>query len=238
MKGSGGKDGKEGRMGFEIYRIPSGVPGLDDMVEGGLPFPSTALVAGSAGTGKTTFALQFLSKGAEQGEKGLFFSTLSEPISWMLRFSQTYEFMRREHFGKDIIYIDLYGLLRKTKNYKELLDIINDTINEHIPQRIVIDPITVISKWPGYRDFLYDIMIDLRNWNSTTLLTGENGPGEDFPVDVSYVVDGIILLSTKVMPEGSRQRYLEVLKMRGTDHVTGKHMATISKEGLSVQIGI
>jgi len=75
----------EEQMDGGIFRIPSGIPGLDDMVEGGLPFPSVVLVAGSAGTGKTTFSLQFLFAGAEKDEQGLFFTTLSEPTHWMLQ---------------------------------------------------------------------------------------------------------------------------------------------------------
>ncbi|MBU1913849.1 MAG: KaiA-binding protein, partial [Candidatus Thermoplasmatota archaeon] len=58
-------------------RIESGIPGLDEMIEGGFPFPSVILVAGGAGSGKTTFAQKFLFAGADKGEQGLFFSTLS-----------------------------------------------------------------------------------------------------------------------------------------------------------------
>jgi len=64
---------------LKISRMETGIPSLDEMMEGGFPFPSTILVAGAAGTGKTTFALQFLAQGAKQGEQGLFFTTLSEP---------------------------------------------------------------------------------------------------------------------------------------------------------------
>ncbi|HIJ16564.1 MAG TPA: hypothetical protein HA364_02140, partial [Thermoplasmata archaeon] len=68
-------------------RLYSGIPGLDDMIEGGFPFPSVVLVAGSAGAGKTTFAQKFLFSGAEKGEQGLYISTLSEPAQWMLRYA-------------------------------------------------------------------------------------------------------------------------------------------------------
>ncbi|MBM4237555.1 MAG: hypothetical protein FJ151_03620, partial [Euryarchaeota archaeon] len=67
----------------DLARIPSGIPGLDEMIEGGFPFPSVILVSGTAGTGKTTLALKFLCQGAERGERGLYITTLSEPTQWM-----------------------------------------------------------------------------------------------------------------------------------------------------------
>ena len=54
----------------DLIRLTSGIPGLDDMIEGGFPFPSVILVAGPAGTGKTTFALKYLCEGAKKGEQG------------------------------------------------------------------------------------------------------------------------------------------------------------------------
>jgi len=85
-----------------IIRIPSGIWGLDEMIEGGFPFPSVILVAGSAGTGKTTFAQKYLFEGAKHGERGLFITTLSEPTQWMLRYSARFGFIKREYFGREI----------------------------------------------------------------------------------------------------------------------------------------
>ncbi|TFG57467.1 MAG: KaiA-binding protein [Methanomassiliicoccus sp.] len=218
-----------------LVRIPTGIPGLDDMIESGFPFPSVILVSGTAGTGKTTFALKFLAEGAARGEQGLYFTTLSEPTQWMLRFSSQFEFMRPEFFENEIVYEDLGNHLRDGDS-AALLDAIEKRIAEVMPQRIVIDPITVVGEMfkDGYRQFLFDLTNRLKNWNATTLVTGEVRPGELYPPEISYAVDGIVLLH---MAEelGSRRKYLEVLKMRGTNHVTGKHSIDISrKEGLIV----
>ena len=66
-------------MNNGFQRMESGIKGLDPLIEGGFPFPSVVLVAGPAGTGKTTFAQKFLFSGADKGEKGLYLTTLSEP---------------------------------------------------------------------------------------------------------------------------------------------------------------
>ncbi|MCG7843984.1 MAG: hypothetical protein MIO90_00970 [Methanomassiliicoccales archaeon] len=219
----------------ELVRIASGIPGLDEMIESGFPFPSVILVSGSAGTGKTTFAMRFLCEGALRGEQGLYFTTLSEPTQWMMRFASQFEFMRPEYFDNEIVYEDLGDHLR-AGDPSRLLDAIEKRIAEVVPQRIVIDPITVVGEMfkDEYRQFLFDLTNRLKNWNATTIVTGEVRPGELYPPEISYAVDGIVLLH---MTEelGARRKYLEVLKMRGTNHQTGKHSIDISrKDGMVV----
>ena len=216
-------------------RMNSGIPGLDDMIEGGFPFPSVILVAGSAGAGKTTFAQRFLFAGAEKGEQCLFFSTLSEPAQWMLRYASQFEFIKPEYYGKSVIYEDLGTLLRNCTR-DQLLDYIDDKVAEVMPQRIVIDPITVVGTMlkDDYRLFAFELTTRLKNWQATTLLTGEVKPGEMYPAEMSYAVDGVILLM--ISDEGdARRKYIEVLKMRGTNHLTGKQSVDITrKEGVVV----
>jgi circadian clock protein KaiC len=217
-------------MEDKLLRICSGINGLDDMIEGGFPFPSVILVAGSAGTGKTTFAQKFLFHGAKRGEKGLFFTTLSEPTQWMLRFSSKFGFIEPSYFGNEIIYHDLGHLIRR-KSSEELIKAIDHKIADVMPQRIVIDPITVVGTMlkDRYRTFLFNLVNRLKNWQATTLLTGEVKPGEMYPSEVAYAVDGVILL---VLSEemDARRKYIEVLKMRGTDHLTGKQSIDISTD--------
>jgi len=219
----------------DLVRITSGIPGLDEMVEGGFPFPSVILVSGPAGTGKTTFALKYLCEGAKCGEQGLYFTTLSEPTQWMLRYASQFDFIDKDYFGDEIVYMDLGTMLREFDHAK-LLEIMEAKIAEVVPQRIVIDPITVFGGMikGDYRAFLFDLFNHLKNWNATTVVTGEVAPGEIYPPEVSYAVDGIVLLMLNE-EEGARRKYLEVLKMRGTNHITGKQSIDITRrEGITV----
>jgi circadian clock protein KaiC len=224
----------------DLVRITSGINGLDDMMEGGFPFPSTVLVAGSAGIGKTTMALQFLAKGASEGQQGIFFTTLSENPQWMLRFLSRYRFINKDTFGKQIKYVDLGVMLQEQAEPKRILDFIEEQITEHTPQRIVIDPLTVIGDMMkgDYRKFLFDLTTHLKNWQAVSILTGEVLPSEPYPVEVSYIVDTVVLLTYGLSPDGGRRKYLEVLKMRGTQHTTGQHLVNISKDGVQVQVGL
>ncbi len=213
-----------------LRRISSGISGLDDMMKGGFPFPSVVLVAGSAGTGKTTFGMKFLIEGANKGEQGLFLTTLSEPTQWMLRYASQFDFIKKEYFGREILYEDM-GLMLQRDGYEELLDFVDDKIAEVMPQRIVIDPITVVGAFfeEDYRLFLFELTNLLKNWQAVTVLTGEVNPGETYPAQISYAVDSVILL-TMMEEEENRRKYLEVLKMRGTNHMTGRRPFTITQE--------
>jgi circadian clock protein KaiC len=219
----------------DFPRLKSGIPGLDEMIEGGFPFPSVILVAGSAGSGKTTFAQKFLFSGAEAGEQGLFISTLSEPAQWMLRYVSRFEFAKAEYYGREMVYYDLGDAIR-SHTASELLGLIDDKVAEVMPQRIVIDPITVVGTMmkDDYRVFAFDLVNRLKNWQAVTLLTGEVHPGELYPAEISYAVDGVILLM--LSDEGdARRKYLEVLKMRGTNHLTGRLSVDITqKDGVIV----
>lgn len=217
-------------MNEHLVRMCSGIIGLDDMIEGGFPYPSVILVSGSAGTGKTTFAQKFLCSGALMDQTGLYFTTLSEPTQWMLRYSTKFNFINPTFFGEEIIYHDLGGIIREA-NAEDILAVIDEKIAEVMPQRIVIDPITVVGEMLGdeYRSFLFDLVNRLKNWQATTLLTGEVKPGEIYPSEVAYAVDGVILLMMSEEAD-ARRKYLEVLKMRGTDHLTGRQSIDITND--------
>nr|NIP35113.1 KaiA-binding protein [Thermoplasmata archaeon]NIS12222.1 KaiA-binding protein [Thermoplasmata archaeon]NIS20138.1 KaiA-binding protein [Thermoplasmata archaeon]NIT77464.1 KaiA-binding protein [Thermoplasmata archaeon]NIU49236.1 KaiA-binding protein [Thermoplasmata archaeon] len=67
-----------------INRESSGIPGLDELIEGGFPIPSTVLIAGEPGTGKTTFSVQSLFHTARQGGTGIYLAAISEP-PWVVQ---------------------------------------------------------------------------------------------------------------------------------------------------------
>jgi circadian clock protein KaiC len=230
-------------MPDDFLRMTSGIPGLDDMIEGGFPFPSVILLAGGTGTGKTTFCLQFLSHAAKNNEKGLYFTALSETPQWMLRFISRFDFIDKDTFGRDIEYIDLGPFFTKGEfgkgQQEEMLEFIDEKITEFMPQRIVIDPITVIGQFftTNYRSFLFNLSGRLKNWQCITLLTGESKQNEPYPLEVAYTADGVIILHF-VEQDEERRRYIEVLKMRGTDNDTGRHAMDFSGAGLSVQAGL
>jgi circadian clock protein KaiC len=225
-------------MDDAIERLCSGVDGVDPLIEGGYPFPSVVLVAGPAGTGKTTFSQQFLFAGADNDEIGLYITTLSEPPQWVMHYMSRIKRMNKKHIGKNVKFCDIGQLLRKATP-EELLEFIDNEIAKTMAQRVVIDPITVTKDFLGvqYRPFIFDLVNHLKNWRAVTILTGEAEPNIIYPHEVAYAADGVVLL-TYEENAGARKKYLEILKMRGTEHRTGKLTFTITKNnGFTMQAG-
>jgi circadian clock protein KaiC len=218
-----------------LTRLTSGIAGLDSIIQEGFPFPSTLVLKGDTGSGKTTFGMQFLSEGAKKGEQSLYITTLSESVQWMLKFLSEYDFINKEYFGEEIKYLDLGQQLRTMKSGEELLSVLNESYMEILPQRVVIDPITVIKLIipDEYRSFLFDLSVMVKNWQSITLLTGEINHNDNDSRDEEYIADGVILLYNR-LEDMKRRNYLEILKMRGTAPVKGLHPYEISKAGIQI----
>jgi circadian clock protein KaiC len=222
-----------------IDRAPIGIPGLDEMLEGGLPVPSLILLAGDVGSGKTTFCSQFLFKGAELGERGLCFLTLGGSPEWAFRFISTYEFADSRYFGKEIVFADLEGVLEQPANADEVLRAIVFEIEKHRPKRVVVDCLSVLEDLfkENYRRFLLKLSHIIKEYKAVALVTGEAVPGKPYPVEIAQVADGVILLQNAEV-NLLRRRSIEILKMSGTAHHLGKYAVDISSKGLMVYPGL
>jgi circadian clock protein KaiC len=223
-----------------MVRKTTGIPGLDGMIQGGFPFPCAVLVAGEPGTGKTTFAVQSLFHGAHQGEKGLYITALSEPQWLVQKFLSSFTFYDQQMVEKGLVnFVDIGPTL--TKNPGDMLSIIKRKIETYQPQRIIIDPITPMTdmlQWRGEtREFMHELFAYLKAFNCLAIITAELSYDDISHSQESYMVDGVVLLSYPE-EEKVRRKFLEVLKMRGTKHTTGRQLIDITDEGLAVQAGL
>ncbi len=224
-----------------LNREPSGIPGLDDLIEGGFPVPSTILVAGEPGTGKTTFSVQSLFDVARRGGIGIYLSAISEPPWVVQTFLSNFEFYDAELVDTNkIVFADLgSSLVYEPENLMERLQHVVETYQ---PTRLVIDPITPIReilerKGLNDREFMHNLFAYLKTLSCTTIITAEQNYST-IPTSLEgYMVDGLIVMSYPE-EEGVRRKYLEVLKFRGTDHITGRQLLDITRDGLSVQAGL
>lgn len=224
--------------------VPSYIPDLDDILEGGFNKPSVVLVAGTPGSGKTTFAAQSLFNAARLDETCLFISTLSEPPalinSYMSRFSffdpTLYETNRMNIFSIS------EALLKEGTD--AVMEFISKKISLLKPARIVIDPLTVLGdalksteKRPltdyERRGFYFDLFTSMKIWDTLVILTGEFTLDDLRKSLVGYLADGIIYLSEENV--GMRvERNLRILKMRGQKYISGKHSFDIRDRGIVV----
>lgn len=131
-----------GGMSVPIKRISTGIPGLDESIEGGIPKGFSVIVTGPPGTGKSTFCMQYLMDGVKKDEKCIFFS-FEERVEQLVQ-----HFMR---FGWDIGkyiddgYLEIFGMSMLTS--EEMIEI----IDSYRPERVVFDSINVFAEPADFR---------------------------------------------------------------------------------------
>ncbi|MBW2975754.1 hypothetical protein KY366_08605 [Candidatus Woesearchaeota archaeon] len=203
-----------------IKRVSTGIPKLDSLIQGGFKKDSINLVAGTAGSGKSIFAMQFLVEGIKRNEPGVYITFEEKKKKCyedMLEFG--WDLQKYEDKGK-FVFLE-YTPEQVKKILTEGGGIVESVIEKSKAERIVIDSITSFSLL--YEDeltrkeaalALFDF---INNWNCTAVLTSENEMPEQNIISAALgcEVDGIVLLYHFKI-RGVRKRALEVLKMRGT----------------------
>lgn len=220
-----------------IERMPTGIPGLDEMIEGGLPVPSLTLIAGDVGSGKTTLCTQFLCKGAGIGELGIYFMTFGGPPEWAFKFISTYDFMENKYFDNEIKFLELKA--EGSRGAGVMLSIIQSNMKKFHPRRIAIDSLSIAdgALKKDCRHFMLKLSALVKEQGAVVLVTADSLPGAQYPVEIAQVADGIILLQNAEV-DMVRKRTIEVLKMSGTTHHLGKYAVDISAKGLTVYPGL
>jgi len=219
-----------------MKQVKTGVNGLDTILGGGFLRPSIVLVAGNAGTGKTTLVMQSLFNCAKNEEICMYITALSEPIAMINNFMSKFSFYNISLLGKGNVKYVPIGIDIIHNGSKAIIQELERNIETIRPDRIVIDSVNVFSyglNEESQREFYYDFFTSMKGWNSLVLITGEFTEDELIKSTLSYMVDGIIYISNEPFYE-SNIRYLNVLKMRGLEFQGGKHSCKIKSDGINV----
>src|SRR5512142_303199 len=132
-----------------IKKLPTGVPGLDEIVGGGLPEYSFNIIAGSPGSGKTTLAHQFVFANATPQRPALYFTILGEPALKMLRYQQQYTFFDQAKLSTAVHFINLSQVVLE-KDLDAVLEEIAKQVEKANPGIVVVDSFrTVVRKALG-----------------------------------------------------------------------------------------
>jgi circadian clock protein KaiC len=221
-----------------INRLPTGVPGLDDVLGGGLPEFSFNLIAGAPGCGKTTLAHQIMFALAAPERPGLYFTALGEPPLKMLRYQQQFDFFDSERLSRSVRFVNLSEDVM-TGDLERVLRRIDGEVTEHGPGLVFVDSFrsVVIASDTGQPQsqlpqFVQNLGTLMTSWQATTFLLGEYiTEAEASPV--ATVADGLIWLRQSVH-RNSMVRKVEILKMRGQAPLPGLHSFSMSSAGVEV----
>src|SRR3954452_6068492 len=217
-------------------RVPSGSERLDSILGGGLPANGINLVMGLPGSGKTILAQQYVFHNATEERPAMYLSTVSEPLDKILRYGQTLDFFDRRAVGTSVVYEDLGGTLND-KGLPGILDRIGGILMERRPGMIVVDSFKALHPYAkqdeDFRRFLHDLAARLSAFPATSFWVGEYDNTESAGSAEFAVADAILRLSTE--RRGQREmRVFEVLKLRGSGFLSGKHAYRVSSGGIDV----
>ena len=220
-----------------IRQLPSGVPGLDEILGGGLPEFSFNIIAGTPGCGKTTMAHQIMFANATVEKPALYFTVLGEPALKMLRYQQQFSFFDQAKLGKAIRFMNLSDVVMEQDLNAVLQEIIKQ-VTAINPSIVVVDSFrTVVRKAVAgageveMQTFIQRLAQFLTSWQATTFLVGEYVIEEMRDNPVFTVTDGLFWLS-QVPEQNSVGRKLQIIKLRGQASVPGLHTFRINDGGL------
>ena len=223
-----------------IQQLPTSVPGLDQILGGGLPEFSFNLIVGSPGSGKTTLAHQIMFALATPERRAVYFTVVGEPPLKMLRYQQQYDFFDMDSVGDSIRFVSV-GQDIVNGTLDQLLERIISEVEATNPGLVFVDSFrTVAQVAEGSRDgglnlqsFVQQLAIRLTGWGATTFLIGEYQPTEAEHDPVFTVADGLLWLHQS-LDRNSMVRKIQVKKMRGQAPVPGLHTFRITSRGIDV----
>ena len=216
-------------------RISSGVPGLDEMFDGnGFYCGSTVLVSGTAGTGKTTLAANFVNAACERGQSALYFAFEESPQQIMRNMESSALNLER-WVKKDLL---MFEAVRPTLTGLEghLMRMLR-CVDRYEPDVVVIDPLTnllAVGRPNEVKAMLTRVIDHFKKREITALFTSltEGGnPIEATDVGVSSLIDTWLLLRD-IETQGERNRGLYVLKSRGMAHSNQIREFLITNDGV------
>jgi circadian clock protein KaiC len=231
--------GGNGEAQTVLRSLPSGVPGLDSVLGGGLPEYSFNLIAGGPGSGKTTLAHQIMFANASAERPALYFTVLGEPTLKMLRYQRQFSYFKPELAGSAIQFINLSAEVM-AGDLGEVLKRIVSEIERAKPGIVVVDSFRTIAGQIPSADvgavdldqFIQRLALHLTTWEITSFLLGEY-VAEEQRNPVFTVADGILWLMQST-DRNSVVRKLQVVKTRGRAPMPGLHTFRITGDGLQI----
>ena len=227
-----------------LPKAPTGIAGLDEITDGGLPQGRPTLVAGSAGCGKTLLAMEFLVRGATQfGEPGVFLA-FEETADELTQNVRSLGFDLDELVAQKKLLLDHVRVERteieETGEYDldGLFIRLGHAIDSIGAKRVVLDTIEVLFGGLSNANILRAELRRLFRWlkdkGVTAIITGERGDGAITRHGLEeYVSDCVIVLDHRVSEQLSTRR-IRVVKYRGTTHGTNEYPFLIDEDGISV----
>lgn len=215
-------------------RVPTHIPGLDEMLCGGFLKGGIYLVMGTPGVGKTIMATQFGFGHCERGGRALYVSLLSEGHGRLFGHLKPLNFFDETPISETFNFISAYQTLEK-EGLDGLLRSLAHMVRQYRADLLFLDGVASaeeLAKSPvSFKKFVHDLSTVLSTSGCTAVLLSSFTDNMSHPEHT--MVDGIISLTAQY--DGMRNiREIEIMKMRGSNHFRGRHIFTVTEAGIRV----
>ena len=218
----------------------TGMPGLDQLLGGGLPRLSFNVISGEPGSGKSIFAQQIMFHLATPQQPALFFSAMGEPPVKMLRYQQQFDFFDVDKVDSAIRFIDLSAEMEGGDYDRILLKILAE-VHLYAPTLVFIDSFRSFMHAASEDEqhtarlqlFVQRLALHMTGWDATTFLIGEHELDDRNKNPVFTIADGVFWLSQNLY-RNAIVRKIRILKMRGLAQTPGLHTFRISSRGIEI----
>ncbi|MFP8951429.1 KaiC domain-containing protein [Natrialbaceae archaeon A-arb3/5] len=237
----GGNDDLDEDPETELPRVDLGIEGLDGMIQGGVPERSLIVAVGSAGTGKTTFGLQFLDHALARGENAVFIA-LEESRERVINSATEKGFPFDEYVADGRLAIVDIDPVEMAHGLTSIRNELPTLIEEFGASRLVLDSVSLLEMMyddqAKRRNEVYDFTKSLKEAGVTSLLTSEAAESNPYASRhgiVEYLTDAVFVLQY-VRPDDFRETRLaiEIQKIRDANHSREKKPYEITDDGISV----
>jgi KaiC/GvpD/RAD55 family RecA-like ATPase len=220
----------------DMERVPTGIKGLDDSMEGGLIKNSVNIIGGSPGTGKSIFAMQYLVNGIKRYNEPGVYITIEEKkdqlMRYMSKFGWDLESLEKE--GK----VSIFELSPSSDyNARSFSELKNKLIKKNKAKRIVFDSLTayflLYENDHNKRESSLSLFETLREWDCTSLLIEEYMDEQHKSSFFDFQADAIIWLYNMKKTD-TRVRAIEIYKMRGSKHLNKLFPLEITDKGIVI----
>ncbi|WP_144904086.1 KaiC domain-containing protein [Halobellus captivus] len=231
----------EGSFESDLERLDIGIEGLDKMILGGVPRRSLMVAIGSAGTGKTTFGLQFLNHGLERGESGVYI-TLEESYDRILSTANEKGWDFESYVEDEQLAVVDIDPVEMANSLDSIQNELPELIEAFGADRLVLDSVSLLEMMyehtPKRRSQVFGFARALKNAGVTTLLTSE--ASEDNPYAsrfgiVEYLADAVFVLQYVRESDFRETRLaIEIQKIRDANHSRATKPYELTESGISV----
>jgi len=224
-----------------MERVKTGIEGMDKVLNGGIPIHRHVAINGGPGACKTSFCFEYIYRGAQRGENGVYISLEETPEDIIENMSVTFPGFSDM---ADLISSKKMEIVKPDKLVLEdIAELLEEKIANNDIKRAVIDSSTMVRLGfrdeSEYRQTMFEFFSLLRNLDITAFMTVE-ASNQDLATskfDIEhFVMDGIINLYNLGKGE-QRVKAVEVYKMRGTDHLKEKIPFKLTPNGIKVFVG-